>query len=80
MEADFGRVLAEVEDPRLKSMMVEVDEARIQSPALPQECLEQLIAAYLARETVGACQQQVAELENSNLTDDEQLDAFDGNP
>ncbi len=76
LEADFGRVLAEVEDPRLKSMMVEVDEARIQSPALPQECLEQLIEAYHARETVGACQQQVAKLENSNLTDDEQLDAL----
>ncbi len=75
-EPDFCRILTAIEDSTLKSKVVEIDEARISSPAEPQDCLEQLIEAYHAREAKGVCRDKVAELESSVMTEDEQIDAL----
>jgi len=73
---DFNRILGEVEDPRLKNLMVEIDEAQIRSPQEPQECLEQLIEAYHAREQKGLSRQRVTALEASNLSEEDQIAAL----
>jgi DNA primase len=75
--ADFGRVLSEVDDPRLKNMLVEVDEeAQVQAPAVPQDCLEQLIQAYQVREDDAICKSKVQELEAAEMTEEEQMAAL----
>ena len=76
LEPEFGRVLDVVEDPRLKNMIVEVDEAKIQPPSEPQECLRQLIEAYHSQVTKAAVNREVAALQSPEMGEDEQLDAF----
>ena len=73
---NFSRILASVEDPRLKNLMVEIDEAQIRSPQEPQDCLEQLIEAYHAREQDSLSRERAADLEDSVMSDDEKLAAL----
>ncbi len=76
LEPEFSRVLDAVEDVRLKTMIVEVDEARIQPPPEPQDCLLKLIEAYRSQVTKAAMNREVAALQSPSMDEEEQLDAF----
>ncbi len=74
---EFQNVLSEIDDSRLRNILVEVDEAKVQPPTQPQACLEQLIESYRSRDSKGMVRNQVAELENSQLSEGEQIDALE---
>ncbi len=73
---EFNRVLNQIEDRRLKNLMVEIDEAQITIPQKPQECLEQLIEAYHAREQEVQTRNQVAAIENAELSEEDAIAAL----
>ena len=66
-----------LDDPQLKSLIVELDEAGRDKIELgARECLDQYIGAYQRRRQDLRLQEQISTLENSELSEKEELDQF----
>jgi DNA primase len=74
---DLGKLLIFLDDPQLKSLIVELDEAGRDKIELgARECLDQYIGAYQRRRQDLRLQEQISTLENSELSEKEELDQF----
>ena len=74
---DISKLLIRFDDPQLKSLIVELDETgRGKIDLGVRECLDQYIGAYQRRRQDQQLQEQISILENSQLSEKEELDQF----
>ena len=74
---DINKLLILIDEPRLKSLLVDLDESGHDKIELgARECLDQYIAAYQRRRQDRQLRDQVSALDSTELSEQEKLDGF----